>query len=89
MVVAKAWRPAWAPVSGACLHVGAAALGLSLLLAQSATAFSLVKYVGAAYLVYLGIRLLESPGRRLQALRSSPAELAVRCSKESLSKRST
>ena len=45
---------------GGMLHVGAAALGLSLLLAQSAAAFSVVKYVGAAYLIYLGIRLLIS-----------------------------
>src|SRR6476619_1986446 len=45
---------------GGMFHVCAAALGLSLLLAQSATAFSVVKYIGAAYLLYLGIRLLVS-----------------------------
>ena len=43
---------------GGMLHVLAAALGLSLIVAQSALAFNLVKYVGAAYLIYLGIRLL-------------------------------
>jgi len=48
---------------GGMLHVGAAALGLSLLLAQSAAAFAIVKYVGAAYLIYLGVRLLVSGER--------------------------
>jgi threonine/homoserine/homoserine lactone efflux protein len=43
---------------GGMLHVLASAFGLSLVVAQSALAFNLVKYLGAAYLIYLGIRLL-------------------------------
>ena len=40
------------------MHVLAAALGLSALLASSAIAYSFVKYAGAAYLIYLGIKKL-------------------------------
>jgi threonine/homoserine/homoserine lactone efflux protein len=54
---------------GGLLHVLAAALGLSLIVAKSAMAFNLVKYLGAAYLVYLGIRLLL---RKDQALVANP-----------------
>lgn len=54
---------------GGMLHVVAAALGLSLVVSQSAIAFNLVKYLGAAYLVYLGIRLLL---RKDQALTVEP-----------------
>ena len=43
---------------GGLVHVLAAALGLSLIIAKSAIAFNVLKYIGVAYLVYLGIRML-------------------------------
>ena len=44
--------------SGTLVHIAAAAAGVSALVASSALAFSVVKYLGAAYLVFLGIRAL-------------------------------
>ena len=44
--------------TGGLVHVIAATIGLSSLLASSATAFTIVKYAGAAYLILLGIRRL-------------------------------
>lgn len=52
---------------GGMFHVLAAALGISLIIAQSALAFNLVKYLGAAYLVYLGIRMLLQKDQALTA----------------------
>ena len=48
---------------GGLAHVAAAALGLSLLIAESAFWFNLLRYLGAAYLVYLGLRLWLDHGK--------------------------
>ena len=52
-------------VVGTLLHVTAATLGLSALLASSALAFQFIKYLGAAYLIYLGIRTLRRDDSQL------------------------
>lgn len=52
-------------VAGCFVHVFAAAAGLSALLATSATAFTVLKWIGAAYLLWMGVKLLRSRGARL------------------------
>jgi threonine/homoserine/homoserine lactone efflux protein len=46
--------------AGTMIHIFAAALGLSALLATSAAAFTAVKWMGAAYIVYVGIGMLRA-----------------------------
>ena len=73
----QGWRAGfvacWGIGSGVFVHVFAAALGLSALLATSATAFAVVKIVGAAYLVWIGIGMLR---QRLNAVSGVVAEAA-------------
>lgn len=59
---------------GGLFHALAAALGISLLIARSAIAFSVVKYIGAAYLLYLGIRMLLRKDQSSQSAASLAAE---------------
>jgi threonine/homoserine/homoserine lactone efflux protein len=62
--VDQGWKAGFVSVVGLEIgnfcHVIAAAFGLSALLLTSSLAFDLVKYLGAAYLIYLGIRKLRS-----------------------------
>jgi threonine/homoserine/homoserine lactone efflux protein len=64
--------------TGTLVHICAAALGLSAILAASATAFTAVKYIGAAYLLYVGIALFRAagaPGSSTSAVVVRPAPL--------------
>lgn len=58
--------------AGCCVHIAAAAIGVSALVAASATAFTVLKWVGAAYLVYVGASMLLS--------RAKPAALPTAAS---------
>jgi RhtB (resistance to homoserine/threonine) family protein len=62
--------------TGTIVHVLAAALGLSAILATSAAAFTVVKYMGAAYILYMAVGLLRSR-RRPEGDAAAETPLAV------------
>ena len=57
--------------AGILVHIGAAAVGLSALFAASATAFTVLKLAGAAYLVYVGISLMRTSAARVPVLQAA------------------
>jgi len=63
---------------GGLFHVLAAALGVSAILAASALAFHTVKYAGAAYLVWLGIRMIRTRNAEMAVSASQPSQGAFR-----------
>ena len=62
---------------GIFVHTLAAAFGLALVLQTSALAFQIVKYVGALYLLYLGIKTLKDRSSLTFALEHKPRQLRV------------
>ena len=64
------------------VHVAAAVAGLSAILASSALAFSVVKYAGAAYLVWLGLKKLLAPGEAKEAAAKPRAPAHARLFRE-------
>jgi len=59
--------------AGCFVHIFAAAVGVSALMAASATAFTVLKWLGATYLVYVGVRLLLSKAESAIQLEAVPA----------------
>jgi threonine/homoserine/homoserine lactone efflux protein len=60
---------------GGMVHVFAAALGVSMILAKSALAFATVKYVGAAYLCFLGVRMILDARRENKSIEEMPQNI--------------
>lgn len=68
-------RSSYGTAIGGLVHVVAAAVGLSAIIAASATAFTVVKYAGAAYLIWLGVRALFLSDHEPPAIRVEPGDV--------------
>jgi threonine/homoserine/homoserine lactone efflux protein len=64
--------------TGGLVQVIAAALGLSAVLWTSEMAFNVVKYLGAAYLIYLGVRIDSNQGHRINPSSRRAADFLAR-----------
>ncbi|PMS20154.1 lysine transporter LysE [Trinickia dabaoshanensis] len=67
--------------SGCCVHTIACAFGLTALLAASATAFTVIKFAGAIYLIYLGVRLAFWPSSKSEAATVQTGETPAQASR--------
>ncbi len=75
---ARAGAVAALGISAGCfVHIAAAALGLSAILATSAEAFFILKLVGAAYLVWVGISLLRHAGESAASVANGKAAISL------------
>ena len=70
--------------AGCCVHIVAAAVGVSALVAASATAFTVLKWIGAAYLVYVGTAMLLSRKKAAPALPTAAGAASPHGLRESL-----
>jgi RhtB (resistance to homoserine/threonine) family protein len=71
------WATTFGILSGTVIHAVISALGISVIVAQSATLFRLIKGLGALYLVWLGIQALRSAGK-IPSTEGTGRNLAVR-----------
>ncbi|MEO3431707.1 LysE family transporter [Inquilinus sp. CAU 1745] len=60
--------------AGLVIHIGYCVAGIGLLISQSILLFNLIKWLGAAYLIYMGVRALRSPGVALATTTDAPKD---------------
>ena len=64
--------------SGVLVHTALGALGLSLIIAQSTSAFTIIKFAGAAYIIYMGIIQLKSKANFIPTYQPNQKQSSVK-----------